>query len=108
MLAPDNRGSKVIVKNWTDVVIPIYNWTEYSDIYSKILGNLCQYYGDEPALYNTGNIFYFSANNNSILFKLKKMTSWTDNDGRKYIEIMISLKYLSNLWSIIEMQLINC
>ena len=72
MLAPDNRGSKVIVKNWTDVVIPIYNWTEYSDIYSKILGNLCQYYGDEPALYNTGNIFYFSANSNSILFKLKK------------------------------------
>ena len=72
MLAPDNRGSKVIVKNWTDVVIPIYNWTEYSDIYSKILGNLCQYYGDEPALHNTGNIFYFSANSNSILFKLKK------------------------------------
>ena len=62
MLAPDNRGSKVIVKNWTDVVIPIYNWTEYCDIYSKILGNLCQYYGDEPALYNTGNIFYFCLN----------------------------------------------
>ena len=32
-----------------DVAMPMYNLIEYSDNYSKILGNLWQHYRDEPA-----------------------------------------------------------
>ena len=34
----------------TDVVIPMYNLIEYSNIYSKISGSLWQYYRDQIAL----------------------------------------------------------
>ena len=51
--------------------MPMYNFTEYSDAYSKISGSLWQYYRDEPALDN--NIIDFPANNNnSVSFKLKQ------------------------------------
>ena len=45
-----------------DVVIPMYNVTEYSDIYSKTSGTLWQYYRDEPALDNYWSIIDFPAN----------------------------------------------
>ena len=31
-----------------DIVIPMYNLTEYSDNYSKTSGSLWQYYKDDP------------------------------------------------------------
>ena len=33
-----------------DVVMPMYNLIEQSDIYSQTLGSLWQYYRDEPTL----------------------------------------------------------
>ena len=33
---------------YIDVVMPMYNLTEYSDNYSKISGDLSQYYRDDP------------------------------------------------------------
>ena len=86
----------------------MYNLTDYSDIFSNIFGSLCQYYRNEAALYNAGNIFDFPANNDSISFKLKKITSQTGNDGRKDVEIMVALKYLNNFRRTTETQLINC
>ena len=65
----------------------MYNLTEYSDIYSKTLGSLCQYYRNEAALYNAGNIFGFPANNDSISFKLKKITRQTGNEARKDVDV---------------------
>ena len=56
-----------------DVVMPMYNLIEYSDAYSKTSGSLWQYYRDEPALDNNGNITDFPYdNNNSASFKLKQ------------------------------------
>ena len=53
--------------------MPMYNLLEYSDIYSKKLGTLCQYYRDEPTLDNNNNIIDFPANNNNnISFKFFK------------------------------------
>ena len=53
-----------------DVVMSMYNLIEYSDIYSKILGSLWQYYRDELALNNNHTIIDFPGNdNNSVLFK---------------------------------------
>ena len=33
---------------YTDVLMPTYNFTEYSDNYSKTSGRLWQFYRDEP------------------------------------------------------------
>ena len=42
-------------------------------------------------------------------FKYKIKTGKTPNHGNeKNIEIMVSLKYLSNFWRNLEMSLINC
>ena len=43
----------------------MYNLIEYSDAYSKTSGSLWQYYKDEPALDNNGNITDFSDDNNN-------------------------------------------
>ena len=78
----------------------MYNLTEYSDNYSKTSGSLWQYYKDEP-------------NNNiadSESFKSKvKITGKTPADrNTKNVEIIVPLKYLSNIWRTLEMPLINC
>ena len=89
--------------------MPMYNLIEYSDNYSKTSGSLWQYYRDEPALIDAGAIVNFHAANKSDLFKFKqKVTGATDDDGRKNVEIMAPLKYLSNFWINLEMTLINC
>ena len=59
---------------------------------------------DEPALGNNGNINDFPDSNNSISFKFKKqITAQTENSDTKDVEIMVSLKYLSNAWRTPEM-----
>ena len=79
--------------------MPMYNLIEYSDNYSKTSASLWQYQRDEP-------------NNNltdSESFESKiKITGNTPADGnRKDVEIAALLKYLSNFWRTLEMQLIN-
>ena len=78
-----------------DIVIPMYNFIEYSNNYSETSGSLWQYYKDDP--------------NNSIIrsesFKYKvKVTGKTPADGNtKFFEIIVALKYLTNLWRTLEM-----
>ena len=88
--------------------MPLYSLIEYSDNYSKTSGSLWQYYRDEPALDNNGNIVNFPSDNASFKFKAKIAGS-TPNDGNsKYVEIAVPLKYFSNFWRTLEMSLINC
>ena len=54
-----------------DVVIPMYNVIEYSDIYSKTLGRLWQYHRDEPALVVDGTLANFPGNSASFKYKQK-------------------------------------
>ena len=57
--------------NDTDVLMLMYNLIEYSDIYSKTLRRLWQYYRDEQALGGTNSIINFPADNdNSISFEI--------------------------------------
>ena len=71
-----------------DIVMPMYILIEYSDNYSKTSGSVWQYYKDDP--------------NNTVTesesFKSKvKITGKTPDDGnKKDVEIMVSLKHLSN------------
>ena len=66
-----------------DIVMPMYNHIEYSDVYLKTSGSLWQYYRDEPAIDANGNMIDFPAdNNNSTSFKYKqKITGQTGNSG---------------------------
>ena len=72
-----------------DIVMPLYYLPEYSDNYAKTSGSLWQCYKDEP-------------NDN-----LADSESF-NNGNEKDVEIMVSLKYLSNFWRTLEMPLINC
>ena len=78
-----------------NIVMPMYNLVEYSDNYSKTSGSLWQYYKDDP----NDNI----ADSESFKSKIK-ITGKTPDDGNtKDVEIIVSLKYLSNFWRTLEM-----
>ena len=128
--AINNTNREVILKNCTsitdciteinniqvddaqniDVVMPMYNLIDYSDIYSRTSESLWQKYWDEPTLNKNGNAIDFPENkNNTNLFKVKQqIAGQTGNVGTKDAEIMVSLRYISNFWRTLEMYLINC
>ena len=83
---------------------------EYSDDYSKTSGILQQYCRDGLALNDDAEIQDFTAANAiTDSFKIKeKITGQTGNNGRKGVEIMVPLSYLSHFWRTFEMPLINC
>ena len=88
----------------------MYHLTEYSDNYLNTSGTLWQYYRDETSLNNADAVVDFTGvNHNSKSFKYKqKITCVTDANGTKNVEIMVTLKYLSNFWRTLKMHLINC
>ena len=116
----DERNKGVIFKNCTlftkcisringteidnaqdiDIIMPMYNLTEYSDNHAKTYGSLWQYYKNDP----NDNI------TQSELFKSKiKITGKTPAAGNtKNVEIAVPLKYLTNFWRALEMSLVNC
>ena len=71
---------------------------EYSN-YSKTSGSLWQYYRDEP----NENL----ADSESFKSKIKITGKNPNNGNEKDVEIMFSLKYLSNFWRTLEIPLIN-
>ena len=81
-----------------DIVMPMYNVTEYSVNYSKTSASLWQYWKEIPAENNNGNIVEFNGANATDSFNFKaKITDETDNNGRiNNAEIIVPLKYLSN------------
>ena len=79
--------------------MPMYNLIEYSDNYSKTSGSLWQYYKDDPNDTMT--------NSKSFKCKVKKTGKTLNNRNAKDVEIIVSLKYLSNFWRTLEMPLIN-
>ena len=83
-----------------DIVMPMYNLTEYSLNYSKTSLSLWQYYKYEPN--------YNLANSESFKSKVKKTGSTPADGNTKDVKIIVPLKYLSNFWRTLEMPLINC
>ena len=88
----------------------MYNLIGFSDNYSETSGSLWQYCEDIPAVNNDGNIVDLNGANATDSFNFKtKITGQTDNNGRiDNVKLMVPLKYLSNFWRTLEMQLINC
>ena len=67
----------------------MYNLIEYSENYSKISGNLWQYYRDEPFINNNAIIIDVSDDPDSGLFKSEQnITGQTKNAGTKDVQIM--------------------
>ena len=93
-----------------DIVMPMYNLTEYRDNYSKTSANLWHYYRDEPFLNGNGAIADFPADNdNSALFKFKtNIAGRAGSDGIKNVTIRVPLKNFNNFWRTLEMPLVNC
>ena len=92
-----------------DIVMPMYNLIEYSDNFAKTTRSLWQYCKDIPARDANNEIIILSEDNTTDSFKFKaKSTGQTGNGGTKDVEIMVTLKYLSNFWRTLEMPLINC
>ena len=69
----------------------MYNLSEYSNNYLKTYGSICQYYRDKPN--------DFLANSESFRFQLQITTQNPDD---------VPVKYLCNVWRILEMLLISC
>ena len=89
--------------------MPMCNLIEYSNDYSKTSRSLWRYCKEIPAVNNAGDIVDFNEANATDSFNFKtKITGQTNNDGIINIEIIFSLKYLSNFWRTLEMPLINC
>ena len=82
-----------------DIVMPMYNLIEYSDNYSKTSGSLWQYCKVIPARNNNNEIVIFAEINLTDSFNFKvKFTGQIENNGKKDVEIMVPLKYLSSFW----------
>ena len=84
--------------------MPMYNLIKYSDNYSDLSGSLWQFKSDEIEGNDDLTVDNNHIPNNSSSFKYK--SSFITN--RNGVKIVVPLKYLSNCWRSLEMQLINC
>ena len=125
-VAVNNKNKKVILKNLApftdciteinntkadnaqkiDVIMAMCNLIDHIDTYLKTSGSLWQYYRDEPALNDNGNIIDFPTDNNSASLKFKRKI--TGNGITKDVETMVPLKYLWNVWRSLTIPLISC
>ena len=81
---------------------------EYNDNHSKSSGILWQYYRDEPALDNAGNIVKFPGKKFQFKFMVKSNVKNTDGGNTKDPAKAVPLKYLSTFWRNLEMLPMNC
>ena len=89
--------------------MPMYNLIEYSENYSETCGSLWHYYRDEPFLANGAVAHYRVNNDSSVSFKFKTKIAGRieESNDTKNVKTRVPLKYLSNFWKTLEMQLIN-
>ena len=103
-----------------DVVMPMYNLTEYSKNYRKTNGSLHNYYRDEPNSETNNNITYSIKNTISYDYKAKLTNRFANfvasaadqtndlNLNAIQVKIIVPLKHLGNFWRKLNMPLINC
>ena len=92
----------------------MYNLLEYNNNYSMTSGSLWNYYRDEiNEDINENNVANNRINNNktttskSCEHKTKLIRSTPKNDNTLEAEVVIPLKYLSNFWRSLDLELIN-
>ena len=81
----------------------MYNLIEYSNNYSKTSRSSWQYCRGKPAVNDNGVIGDFNATNFTHSFNSKEeITSQTNDNDTKIVEILVPLKYLSNVWTTLK------
>ena len=115
------NGIKIDNVEDLDVVMPVYNFLEYSKNYRKTTGSLQNYYRDEPSypLSSNSEPFNYKTSITGKTYTVDdKITSDDSNEvdnpkndatkaGKNESEVVIPLKYLSNIWRILNIPLIN-
>ena len=86
-----------------NIAMPVCNLTEYSDNYCDTSSSLWQFKRDEIERDVDLTVNAQHIPNNSSSFKYKSSFITDRND----VKIAVSLKYLSNVWRLLEMPLIN-
>ena len=95
------NGIKIDNAEDLDVVKPMYNLLEYSKNYRKTTGGLWNYYRDEPNSDTDDNkIKHSIIDSKSFDYKANFMENGVTHNNltKNNIEIVVSLKYLSNFW----------
>ena len=107
------NGEHVDAAENLDIVMPMYNLIEYSDIYQDSSATLYQYKREEPQ--ETDAIAELTADNSSsfrykinLLGNIAAANPDAARIGRLRVKIPVPLKYLSNFFRSLEMPLINC
>ena len=90
-----------------DIIMPMYNLIEYSDIHQDSSATLYQYKRDEPP---DNNVDLTANNSASFKYKVNLLGNpvVTNRIVKKKLKIVVPLKYLSNFFRSLEMPLINC
>ena len=98
-----------------DIVMPMYNFLEYSGNYSMISGSLWNCHRSEinddanennPANNRINN--NKTITNKSFEYKTKLIGSTSDDNNILDAEVVVPLTYLSNFWRSLDLPLINC
>ena len=102
-LQADNAGD-------LDIVMPVYNFHEYSKNYWKTTGILWNYYKDEQNSGINGSINYSVMSSRSFDYKANFIEGGVtqNNLTKEDIKIVVPLKYMSNFGRILNIPLINC
>ena len=88
--------------------MPMYNLIEYKKkINSKTMGSFWNFYRDEPNSGLTGAGTSIK-DSKSFDYKASITAKLEDNNTEKEVEIVVSLKNLSNFWRTLVIPLINC
>ena len=82
---------------YLDIVIHMYNLTEYSKNYSKTTGSLWNYYRDKPNSGTEGNINYSIKDSKSFDYKVRITERLEDNDTEKEVEVGVPLKHFIDI-----------
>ena len=86
-----------------EIVMPMYNLLESSDNYQDSTGSIYHFKRDE-LLDDNANV----ANDTTSLAYKSKLISGTDDNNVNNVKLVLPLKYLSNFFRSLEMQLVNC
>ena len=105
-------GIKIDNAEDLDVVMQMYNLLEYSENYRKTTGFLWNYYRDEPSNPLSSNFesFKYKTSVQGNAYNVGDGEEGYDANkvGKNETEVVIPLKYLSNLWRSLNIPLINC
>ena len=99
-----------------DIVMPMYNLLQYSDNYYKRSGNLWNNYRDEinDSANENNDVNNYRINNNktttskSFEYKTKIIRRMPNDINILDAEVVVPLKYLSNIWRSLDLPLTNC